>query len=247
MDEILAAVRAVFALQGATSESVAEALKKANKDTWQLIFDDGHGVALSQQQTKIDRLTNEKAALVAERDRLQGELATARRGTPEVAALQEQIEEKDEEIAKLKTDHQAAIRERDVNSALKDLRVMLASQLNENYEEVLVDRPATKRLLVHGEDGNLMVLRPGKTTPYTGDLEAQLAALAADLMKDVKPVWKRTKVSSGSGDEGEGGGGKNKAAAFDAARESAKKQTGTGGIENPEAELNRRLGLVSKT
>jgi hypothetical protein len=245
-EKFLQLIREVLGLEQdapVTDEHAVQFLRKHAKPAFQAAFDDGHGVALAQQQRVIDRLTGEKTALETERDRIKADLVTARADKPDLERLQGQIDEKDAEIESLKKARADDKREFTVNSAVERLRARLAPELTEGYEEILVERPATKKLFSFDEEGNFRVLRPGKVTPYSGDETAQIEALAAELLKDVKPAFRRSSVESGSGSGTEGGGASGGGASlFDKAREDAKNQSGAPAVD-VEKELARRLGL----
>jgi hypothetical protein len=251
MDELLEAVRKLMAHDD--REAVVGLLKKHAKPVFQLAFDEGHGVAKSQLDPKITKLEEEKQAIAAERDEAKKALQKKGKDSTDVEKLeadyQKAIAEKDEEIASLKDQHATDRKEWRRGQALERLRATLAPQCEEGYEELLVERSTTRDRFSFDDDGNIRVLQPGKEIPYAGDTEAQISALAEDLMKDVKPAFKRSTVKNGSGSDSATGGpgsGGGKAAVFEQVREKAKNANkGSGNDIDPEKELHRRLGITA--
>lgn len=253
MNEFLEQLRAALLRAGVaensqpTDEQIVAALKSAVKPAYQLLFEEGHGVAMAQQQVKIDRLTSQLEAMTSERDRIQGDLQTMRNKAPDVESvrqeLQAELDRAQADVERLTGELKSTKQESQREIALEKLRARLTPVVIDGYEEVLVDRKSTRELVSFGEDGKMTILRPGKTTPYAGDLDAQLTALTTDLTKGLKPSLLKSPVGgNGSADENndEGGSG-DKKDLFTRIAEDAKKQTGNP-IQNPEQELNRRLG-----
>jgi chaperonin cofactor prefoldin len=246
-EKLLKALREVLGLsEDADTDAIVASMKKDGKDVWQPIFDEGHGTAYAQQQAKIDRLTNEKVALVTARDKVQSDLQEARGKAPDVEAvraqLQARVDELEAQVGGLEGQMATERKQWRIDTVKARLRAELAPQVVDGYEELLVDRDASK-LLSFDEQDNFTILRPGKSIPYSGDEEAQVKALAADLLKNVKPVFKATAVKNGSGREGEGGTGPS-GNLFEDIRKQAKDEKGPP-PKDVESELNRRLGLNS--
>jgi hypothetical protein len=253
MDEILELLKKLRALTtDDNQDEVITAFKKQLKPVYQLVFDEGHGVAMSQQQSKIDKLEQDKTTAIAERDQLKTDLKKIRDEGGDVSKIhadyQEQIREKESEIARLGDEVKNTGRRFTRDLALRRLEAKLAAELTEGYEEILVGRQSTQELFSFDDSDNLRVLQPGKNIPFAGDEDAQVQALSEYLLKDVKPVFKRSKVGKGSGNEGAaagGGAGGSKKEFFDGVKERAQVANAAPGQPadfNPEAELYRRLG-----
>jgi hypothetical protein len=247
MDEILEAIKKLMGHE--SRDEVVAALKKHGKPVYQLVFDDGHGVATEQLNSKLSKVEQERDAAKTEARDAKKDLQKLRDESPDAAKLEEQyrneLAEKDAEIEALRTQSQQEKLEWRRDNALERLRAALAPQVVDGYEELLVGRGSTADRFSFDDDGNLRVLQLGKQIPYAGDVEAQIKSLADDLMKEVKPIFRNSKVKEGSGRDAAGGDGSPKGRdLFKNIRENVKAEV-NGAKTNPEVELNRRLGRAA--
>lgn len=229
--------------------AIVAAVKAKAKPLWQEAFNEGHGVATAQLQPKLTTAEQAKAAAEQSKKEAETELSKLREQQPTTAQLHEdygkKLQDKDAEIAQLKEQHTTEKRDGRKNTALTLLRAELAAHVHEDYAEVLVQKPNVRERFQFDDGENLRIMQATGNVPYAGDEEAQIKAIAEELVKDVNPLFKRTDVQGGSGRgsaAGDGGGGVLKGKKlFEKIREEAKATAGAGGA-HPQEELHKRLG-----
>lgn len=226
---------------------IAAALKSKVKPLWQEAFNEGHGVATAQLTSKLTSAEEARDAAETARKNVEKELNKLKAEQPSAAELHEsygaKLQEKEAEIEQLKTTFKQEKLDSQKNMAITRLRAELAAYVDEDYAEVLVQKPSVRERFQFDDGENLRVMQASGNIPFAGDAEAQIKAITEELVKDVKPIFKRTNVGAGSGREsagGEGGPSKGKAL-YEKIRADAKNsQTGDG--KDPQKKLHERLG-----
>ena len=223
---------------------------------YQPAYNDGHGAATDTHKGAKTTLENRVQAAEAAQKKAEQELATFK-ATGDTAAIHAQY-------AKEIDGYKNQIR--DINAThLTEKKAAKKKELRDAYEKSLeklnVDPHKRAAMadaaLSAGQfdvDDNLAgrVLQPGKTIPFAGDEQAQVAALAAQEFKAVpKELVNRKVPGGGPASDAIGGGGDDARTKFQRAKDRVKadyeKRTGPNGqaAVDPQETLNQRLGRVT--
>lgn len=234
-------------------DAVAEAMKKKAKKIYQVVFNAGHAVATATLEPKLE--TAEAAKKTAEEAKKVAEtaLAAERRDKPDVEKLHtdygRQVVDLTSKIDELETARKQDKIDFTKNTASSKLMALLAAKIDKDYAEVQTQKSSiVKRIEIH-EDGTFRVLQDGQSIPFAGDSDAQLNALAEEIISKTPDALVLANVPRGTGRENAGGGStptKGKAL-YDSIREKAKnagKTPGADSIADRQAELDKRMGIV---
>lgn len=199
------------AVLGHPANKVVEWLKANGKAIYQPIFNDGHGVATGNLQPKLD--TAEAAKTKAEEQKAAADKALEdyKASNPSTAQLHAdygaKLKEKDDEIARMKTEQAEGSRKSKIEDAVSKLKVKLnAVVIDESLAEAKADNPTVRGRIQVDDTGNLRILQANSTVPFAGDVDAQIQALADEIKGSLKPVLLRSGVDAGTGKDTATGG-----------------------------------------
>lgn len=243
-------------LKHKAADVVTRLKEKAKSAIYQPIFNDGHSVATGAHTSAAEKLQGQLDTALREKKELEDRLKTATSGSTDVDKInkewQKKIDDKDREIQNLVTQQKAEkVNGKHESARSKVLALVNARITDPDLAEAKVAKEF-KRVQVDETNLSVRVLQPGQSIPFAGDEEAQLKALAEEIVGGVKPEFVRSEVASGSGrDASTGGTGANlKGKAFyDAIREQASKPKGAVAVGdgktvvNPQDALDARLGV----
>lgn len=218
------------------------------KTVYQPIFNDGHAVAtaqLSDEKKEVDKKLQESETKLTD---LQTEFDTYKASKPDTATLDKQWSDKLAAVKDEFKEYKKQVKQEKIDAqrdtALSKVHTLLAVDVDPEYAESLVQRASIKNRITVDESGNLRILQPEQSIPYAGDVDAQIKALASELVENVKPIFRRTAIEGGPGKTDITGQtqpkGKQK---YDQIREQVKKSAGTGGVAPADA-LDRAFGKV---
>lgn len=230
-------------------KAIVTIVKVKVKPLWQEAFNEGHGVATAQLQPKLDTAIQAKTTAEQAKKTAEDSLTEMQKKQPDTAKLHEdygkKIQDKDAEIVTLKEQNQTDRLESRKSTALSRLRAELTSLVHEDYAEVLTQKNDVVKRFQFDDGSNLRIMQADGAIPYAGDDDAQVKAMAEELVKGTPDIFLRSNVSRGSGresaDGGTGGATKGKAL-YDGIRESVKAKAGT--TVDPQKELHQRLGVT---
>lgn len=246
----LAALGKVVTTEGLVDELITAMKEDATtKPIHQALFNEGHSTATESFAKKKKTLEDKVTAAEKAKTDAEAEVAALREKTPDAATLNQQWSEKltaaQNELAAFK--EQAAREQKDNRrkSAVSKLEKLLSVALDDDFAEAKVATPEVQARISFDENDNLLVLQAGQQIPFAGDEEAQLKALAAEIIGKTKPLLRKSGAGAGSARNSTGGAGAGGASRWQAIREEAKKAAGAAGadgIADREAELDKRLG-----
>lgn len=212
---------------------------------YQSIFNDGHAVATGQDKDQLAKKDQEIEKLTKARADLQTEFDKFKEKNPSASELQKQYSDavaaKDAEILKLKTEHETERKNWRINDVLMKFQNKLAEVID---PEVAETRAEKKRSRIQLPDGTtVQIMQAGQQIPFAGDVDAQIAALVEETVKEVPERFHRSDVVDGSGRElaaaGAGGG---KKAFFETIRKSVQPTATDQNQPSNQDRLNARLG-----
>jgi hypothetical protein len=225
---------------------VVTGLQTYAQPLYQVVFDKGHSTATTRHVTEKTTLEATIAGL-SEQIRLKDEaLKLANEKAPEIATLRQQHEAA---IRDLQTKHEAKLKEtNDVltserrDRAISELRLALdEAGVNPIYSEVLSLKPDVQKRIRITADGKREVLQADSEIPFApAKGKSDVSLLAEELATTVPPEFVVSRVDRGSESRGGRGGGPAGATMYDKIRSDAEARQKTG-TPKPLAE---RLGMT---
>lgn len=222
---------------------VLEKLKKTQ--FYQPIFNDGHGVATLQFRDDLKTKDTEIANLTKARNDLQTEFETFKSKNPSAAELQRQytdaIAAKDKEIQKLREDHAIEKKNARLDTMIAKFQSKLAEVIDPEVAEARAEKKRSRFQFL--DDTTVQIMQAGQQIPFAGDMDAQIAALVEETVKEVPERLHRSDVVSGSGRETTAGGtGNGKKAFYDNIRKQVQPESPDKNQPSNQDRLNARLG-----
>lgn len=183
---------------------VVNGLQSQAQPIYQAIFDKGHSVARTTYDAKKGELETQITSLTSQLQQKDAELKTANEKAPEIATLRQQHEA---QIRDLQSKHEAKIKEKDdALSAerrdrwITDLRVKLVEAgVDAEYAEVLSLKPDVQKRIRLGTGGVLEVLQSEGEVPFApAKGKTGIDLLADELAAAAPPKFVVSKADRGS-------------------------------------------------
>ena len=225
-------------------DAVVGGLKKI-QTIYQPIFNDGHRVATAALREDLTKKDTELAKATKATTDLQSEFDQFRAKNPTAAELQRQyndaIAAKDREIQKLKDEQVEERKKLKIDSIVSKFQSKLAEVVDPEVAGIRAEKKRNRIQLP--DETTVQIMQAGQQIPFAGDVDAQIAALVEETVKEIPERFHRSDVVDGSGRQTvAGGNGGGKKAFFENIRKSVNPEKTDQNQPSAQDRLNQRLG-----